>query len=434
MRCLNSHRRPGRAPALLTVLFAVATAGASFVASTPPAWGQGLALPTEKAPDVPPPGGPTTEIVPSIEISERYDSNVFFIGQGKNLEDYVTTVVPRLQVNHNDEWVAGNIYGSVTGEAYVKNPGLNYFAPAGGFLANLNRTLDHFLPQAKLRLRDDFVFTPRPPAFAAPEVGNVAPASFVRGIQSSRANSFSNVAEAKGSYSLRSNTDILASYTHQMIRFGNAFVAPPFGRYFDTTFQIFTAGPEVQVSSTDILSIQYQWQKGSFDGGGFGGGFSTQGGFAEWRRSLTPNLTMDLTGGLTVISEGNSLQYIGSASLDWVHENTTAKASYSRTVVPSFFIGGLPLLSEMASASMRHKFTEKLAMFSGLDWADNRAVPDPILTMKSQSVRAGLDYTLTDWATLTTYYTYGQFKYIFFGQVADFDRHQLWLTLRLVWK
>ena len=45
------------------------------------------AMPVQKAV-----AGPETNIIPSVTLSERYDSNVFF-APGGNSEDYVTTVL-----------------------------------------------------------------------------------------------------------------------------------------------------------------------------------------------------------------------------------------------------------------------------------------------------------------------------------------------------
>lgn len=390
--------------------------------------------PLDKAEPARTPGAPETWLVPSLSISERYDSNVFFVAEGTNLEDYVTTIMPRLQLNHDGNYLRGNAYAALTSETYIRNPGLNYIAPSGGFLANLDNSVQRLIPKAKLTLRDDFIYTPRPPAFAAPETGSVAPDAFVRGIQASRANSYSNIGKAEGSYALTSSTAWAASYTHQMIRFGNAFVTPVLGRFFNTVFQTVQSGPVFEVTPRDTVNLTYQYQQGDFDGGGFGGGFTSQGGFAGWKRILTPTLTAEASLGATLVQPANSLQYMGSASLEWHHESTTAKGGYSRAVVPSFFVGGVPLLSEVVSGTVSHQYTEDVLFFAAADYADNKSVPDPILIFRTFTGRTGVDYVLTRWATANLSYSYGEFKYSLFGFNASFDRHQLMLTLRMEWK
>ena len=86
-----------------------------------PVHGQ-LGIPSTPAPKAV--AGPETNIIPSVTLSERYDSNVFFSPAG-NSEDYVSTVSPQLRVVHKRQLVEGTVGGGVTAEAYVKNPRLN---------------------------------------------------------------------------------------------------------------------------------------------------------------------------------------------------------------------------------------------------------------------------------------------------------------------
>src|SRR6478752_2818385 len=85
-----------------------------------PAHGQGLMPympeikdPAASAPEKERVRVPDTAIIPSISVSERYDSNVYFV-QGSRLEDYVTSVTPRLKVVHTGELIQGTAVGGVT--------------------------------------------------------------------------------------------------------------------------------------------------------------------------------------------------------------------------------------------------------------------------------------------------------------------------------
>src|SRR2546425_4309430 len=68
-----------------------------------------------------------TKLVPSLAVSERYDSNVFFVPGGSR-EDYVTNISPQVTVDHKGRLIDGTFRGGATAEVYVKNPGLNYIA------------------------------------------------------------------------------------------------------------------------------------------------------------------------------------------------------------------------------------------------------------------------------------------------------------------
>lgn len=431
---------PGRPDGSAPIAFLACLILLAFVLVQTPARGQmlppaaprpGLAGPPKEEDRT---GVPDTQIIPALTISERYDSNVFFVGQGINLEDYVTTFNPKLKVEHRDSWVAGNIYAGLTSEVYVNNPGLNYIAPNGGFAADLDGTVQRLNRRLRLKMSDDFMYTPRPPSFAAPETGSVAPDAFVRGIQASRADSFSNIGIADGSYAFTDASLYRATYTHQMIRFGNTFATPGFGQFFTTMFQTVNTGPESQVTSRDLLSLMYQYQRADFDGGGFGGGFDTHGVIGRWKRTLTSTFTIDLSAGTVVLLPSGDLQGVGSAKLEWHRENTTAEIGYSRMVVPSFFIGGLPLQSQVYTGGITHRFTDKVSWFVGGDYGDNRSIPDPILLFKSYSARTSLDWVLTKWATLSPSYTYGNYDYTLNTFVAQFDRHQVMLSLRMEWR
>src|SRR5438445_5518722 len=141
-----------------------------------------------------------TKLVPSLAVSERYDSNVFFIS-GRNLEDYVTNISTQVTVDHKGRLIDGAVRGGATGEVYVKNPRLNYIALNGGVTLNLDNAVAQLVRGAGLKVSDTFYFTPQAPAFVAPGSGSQVSEAFVRGIQAGRANSLTNAGAAIGSYS-----------------------------------------------------------------------------------------------------------------------------------------------------------------------------------------------------------------------------------------
>ncbi|MGH7183949.1 MAG: hypothetical protein ACREJN_18505, partial [Nitrospiraceae bacterium] len=115
--------------------------------------------------------GAQTNVIPSLSVSERYDSNVYFV-QGGNLEDYVTRVSPQVRVFHKRQLIEGMVGGGATGETYVRNPGLNYIAGNGIVNLNLDRAMGELIRGLGLRIFDTYVYTPQPLAFAAPVGGN----------------------------------------------------------------------------------------------------------------------------------------------------------------------------------------------------------------------------------------------------------------------
>src|SRR5688500_9418726 len=88
-----------------------------------------------------------TKIVPSVAVVERYDSNVFFSPQSfvpnQRLWDFVTVVAPEVKVQHRGQSIDADLQVGGSGNAYVNNPGLNYFSANAAFHLNL----DHWMSQ-----------------------------------------------------------------------------------------------------------------------------------------------------------------------------------------------------------------------------------------------------------------------------------------------
>src|SRR2546425_2227083 len=370
-----------------------------------------------------------TKLVPSLAVSERYDSNVFFVA-GRNLEDYVTNISPQVKVVHKGRMIDGTVQGGATGEVYVKNPRLNYIALNGGVILNLDNAVAQLVRGAGLKVSDTFYFTPQPPAFVAPGTGGQVSEAFVRGIQATRANSFTNAGSVIGSYALSPRVDLQATYMHQKIHFGTAFVSPTTGQLFNSTLQTVTAGPQLKISPLDTLTLTYQYQQAEFSRGE---GFHTHGGITGWTRAFTPTLTAHVTAGMTVIEPGESVRYLVTASLDKKLQNTDASLSYSRGVYPNFFISGLPLLSQVVTATVSHRLTALLTVTVNGNYAKNESVSTPQLAFESYGATVGLNYKVSRILNTTLLYTNSQYKQQFMVQSARFDRNMVILILTAEW-
>jgi len=370
-----------------------------------------------------------TKLVPSLTVSERYDSNVFFVAGG-NLEDYVTNISPQVTVDHKGRLIDGTVQGGAAAEVYVKNPGLNYVAVNGGVTLNLDNAVGQLVRGAGLKLSDRFYFTPQAPAFVAPGAGSQVSEAFVRGIQAGRANSFTNTGSATGSYALSPRVDLQATYFHQRIRFGTTFVSPTTGKFFNTTSQTATAGPQLKLSPLDTLSLTYQYQKSDFSRGA---GFHTHGGITGWTRAVTPTLTAHATAGMTVLEPRDSVQFTATGSVEGKFQNTDAGLSYSRGVYPSIVNTGLPLLSQVVTATVSHRLTALLTGTVSGNYARNESVPAGSSAYESYGVTAGLNYKVSRIVSAALSYTNSQYKQEITGQSTRFDRTMVTFTLTAEW-
>jgi hypothetical protein len=402
-----------------------------------PVYGQGYGQ--AGPPSIPTPTavrGPETKVIPSLSVSERYDSNVYFV-PGSNFEDYVTTVTPQLRVIHKRQLVEGMVGGGATAETYVKNSGLNYVAGNGFVDLNLDRAMGELVRGLGLRIYDAYIYTPQPPAFAAPTGGSQLSESFVEGIQARRANSHTNSGRVKLSYAPSPVLTFTSTYIDRRIQFGNA-VSTPTGVVQDglinTAFQTVTSGPAVKISPLDTGTLVYQYQKGTYSTRS-ANNFSTHGAIAGWTRSITPALTAAVTGGAAVFSTSNDLQYLGSAFLGWKGENTDLTLSYSRNIAPSFYVTATALLSQVVTGTVTYRPTGSLALSLNANYAESHSVPDSsTLKFESYSVTPRVNYEINRVMTATLSYTHSEFQRTFSSQEYQFDRNIVLLRLVAEWE
>jgi hypothetical protein len=379
-----------------------------------------------------------TRIIPSLTIAERYDSNVFFV-RGSHLQDFVTTVTPQVMVEHRGRLISGTLTGTLTGEHYVRNPGLDYIAPSVGAELNLDSVLAKIDRRAKLTISDKFRSTPQPLAFIGPQTGNDVPESFVRGIQSARANTRTNMFKAMGSYELTQASSFQVTYMHSIREYGQKFATPAVGSFFNTTYQTITAGPQARVTPFDTLGLNYQYLQSDSSRGtndaSVNSGFSSQGGTVTWDRILTPTLKADAAGGISVVKSGStqSVQYLMNGQLEWEHQNGSVKLLYSRAIFPSFFVVPSPLLSQVVSLSGSYNLTSHLSATGVVSYALNEAIGPVQLRYESISESISLNYAITRWLTGIVTVRRSDFNYVTGGTEVAFDRNVMILSLKGTW-
>ncbi len=152
-----------------------------------------------------------------------------------------------------------------------------------------------------------------------------------------------------------------------------------------------------------------------------------------WTRAFTPTLTGKVTTGMSVIEPSNRVQYQGTASLEGKFQNTDASLSYSRGVYPSFFLSGLPLLSQVVTATVSHRLTDLLTATANGSYAKNESVPAGMLAYESYGVTVGLNYQVSRILNATLSYTNSEYKQNSLGQSSRFDRNMVMVGLRAEW-
>jgi hypothetical protein len=375
-----------------------------------------------------------TEIVPSISVSERYDTNVYFTSSRQHLSDYVTTIAPAIAVRRQSRLI--DLTGSLvaTGNQYVRNPGLNYLSTTASINLGLNDFMAQFIKRMALSVNDYFTYTPQPPAFYSPPSsgpGSNDPANFARGIQAVRANSLINVFGAKSSYIIDSATSIVGNVQHQYMRFGSAFAPTVGGGFFNTQYLTASAGPQFAVTAKDSIFLNANYSAAYYASSNF----QLAGGTVGWQRKLSPKLSFNVNAGVTqFLGGGRPLQYLGSGLLSWQERSTVTTLSVSRSVFPSFFVASTALVSNVVSLNVSHQFTERLPGSVSGNYAKNESVSGPNLSFTTYSGSLNVNYLFTKRLTGTASYSHFVSNSSFAGTSFDFNRDVVSLTVRYEWR
>ena len=222
---------------------------------------------------------------------------------------------------------------------------------------------------------------------------------------------------------------------NQRRTFGSGASTPTGGvaqtNLIDTTFETVTAGPAAKISPVDTGTLFYQYQKGTYSTSDF----SAQGALAGWTRSITPTVTAGVTGGATVFSVSNDLQYVGSAFLSWKGEDSHVAVSYSRRITPSFYVASTALLTQVVSGTVTHRVTKSFGLSLTSNYAHSESVPDSsVLTFDSYSVTPSARYVINRVMAATLSYTHSQYQRTNSSQETLFDRDIVLLRLVAEWE
>lgn len=390
--------------------------------------------------------GRLVELVPSLCVSQRYDSNVFFRPSMPGLEraDYVTSVNPMLRINHAGDYATGFLDMGGFSETFVNNSGLNFLGGNGTLSLNLDNTVKRVLPNAGLLITDAVSYTPSPPGFVNPAAGTSpgAPVNiqdvFAQGILFQRTNRVTNSGTVSATYATSASTSINASFSHSMLRFPSDSSASQGGAQrtlFDTTTQTGAVGGSAQVSGLDQLNVKYSFSHSEFGGGPASSFlFRTHTAIATWSRVLTPSLTAEAGGGGIVIDPGRTT-YAANAALIMNFASSRATISYARSVFPSF--AGVPtqLVGDVVSLAVVQQISPQWQLTGSANYSHSSgATGTNAIKFDSYGGSVNLAYLISRvWSTALGY------NYLRFdreaGAIKDqFDRHVVMFSLRTSWE
>ena len=372
------------------------------------------------------------KVTPYLTVSEQYDSNITFTSGGDN-HDFVTIVSPGLSANYRGRPLEASLSGSVSLAAYAEHSDFNNVAASGTLSVNLNQLVGRLDKRARLQIGGSVLYTPELPAFIRAGADSTP---FAIGIQPQRVRTFSYGLSATGGYSLTPRVDLTGSYSYAFVNFGGTVGAPAETALFRTTSQGVSVGPEVKLTPVDTVSLQFIYQKVGYGGGALED-YHTKGGTVGLTHIFSPQLTVGVSAGATIISSSDRVVPLATVTVSWNERNTTTTLAYSRSVTPSFLIAAGSLESHLVSLSVVHKLTELLTATASVNYARSSSASATGTTGNLSFDSYGADFTLshpiTRWISASFAYSHSRFSQGFSAATSTFDRDTVTFSVTATW-
>jgi hypothetical protein len=385
-----------------------------------------------------------TTYIPDLNVSQRYDSNVYFspkelLPPGTQSWDLISSLGGGLKVLNKSRLSDSELRVGANGNLYAYNTKISYVSTNVFAASNLTDWAHELLPGLKLRVSDAFLYTPESPAFLTG--GKIDQSDvFNRGIQSFRANTFTNNFAADGGYSVTRSIGMRANYTYSIYRVGQLYVtsnvaAGPF-TFFDTTVHRVSAGPTYAFDGGDTLFLQYAYvttDQVSTDGAGAPIKFTSHTLQPEYVSTLLRGWTATFSGGTTIVEQTGARAFFSGrfALSNEFDRQTRVSVSVSRQAAPAYFGGGGAMISNVAQLYVSHGFSRITRLTVSVNYAHNESTPDKLFTIETFLGSASLEYKLTRSTKLSLEQRYEKYN---LPSLSPFDRHVTTLMLSTDWK
>jgi len=384
-----------------------------------------------------------TKIVPTISLTEFYDSNVFIAPKGVDTGnipwDLGTRLSSDVKITNTSRDIDASALVGVAGTTYVNNPDLTYVSTNGNVNAALDGWVGRLVPGLKLQISDVFQYTPEMPAFLPG--GRLATDSdiFARGIQATRANTFTNTASVTGAYGLTPSLGLAGAYSYSMFTVGTLYVPPSnqFAQTFaDTKYHSFSVGPTLQLTRSETLSLNYQGILMNLTAPGLQQRFEAHGGAIEYSKE-TPDWSARISGGATVVTQGTGAFFTGRATLVGKFDPLTKVTMVvSRAIAPAFFGSPGAMISTSASVFLSKELTRLLTLTASGNFALNESVPiEGLAKYETYTASMILKYNFT--RNLFTELSYSYINATFSGELITpstlLERSLVGLSINMTW-
>lgn len=392
-----------------------------------------------------------TIIIPTLSVSETYDSNVFYtpktlLGPGFKPEDFMTTVIPQVNIAHAGPQVSGTFSVGANITKYVNNPSLDYTGINTAGQLDLRRWANSFSQRiSALSVQGTYQFTPSLSGFGATTGGALGTGYGATGVTSpvdtglvtNRVSMHNMNLMINGGYDLSRNTSLLASYNYNRLSFGQQSGGID-NQLFDTDGHVVTTGLSTRVTPTDTVgtsATMSHYIQGGASGGG-SGSFTTISGIMTWGKLWTQKLTSTIGGGgiftlpieSTVPGQSIKSQFAPTGTVSMTYSSFseglraagaapgpfdnlprlagslaqggviapgafTTALSYNFSIFPSYALGAGPMKTHIVGVNARGGITSNLTAQLGLNYSHG-TTNTPASSFDTLGATAGASYLL----------------------------------------
>lgn len=284
-----------------------------------------------------------TIIIPSITAGETYDSNVFYtpkslLGQGQKPEDYITRVIPQINLFRSGSLVSGGLFGGAVVSRYVNNPNLDYTGYNAGGRLDLNGWARSFSQRiTTLSVIGTYQFSPASSGGFGATPGGLGTGFGVTNITSptnaglitNRVSTQNYTLGITGGYALTQTTSLISSYNYSNVSFGKQSGGVN-NQLFGTEGHSVSTTLSTRLTAKDtvgtIATMSHYSQSGST--GGATGSFTNIAEMLNWARLWTKELTTSLgAGGIVTLPVGSDIP--GRSVKTQFAPTATARMTYS---------------------------------------------------------------------------------------------------------
>jgi hypothetical protein len=385
-----------------------------------------------------------TTIVPSVSLSERYDTNVYFapselLAPGTRVDDFVSSLAGNVEVQHKTKDVTARLRAGGDLNYYVYNTPLNFVGTNALMSAQLDGWVSRLLRGLRLSVSDSFRYTPQPPGFLSPQANAaVGGDPFARGVQNFRANNFSNTFSTNASYDIYKDLFLSGSYAFSLSRFGSILALTSTGAtFFNTNVHSWSVGPGYRLTQAENISLLYSQSlvsQTSSSGASPEFNFNTQELWANYTRTVADYWSISLRGGVTLIEPASrAFGTVWITLMSNPERRTSISLDLSRKAAPSYFLVQGANISNLAQLGVVHKLTRRLDLFGSANYAYSETVPDRSFKYTTIGANAAIRYQLTRTILADLSYSFQNFENEFPGLSYTLTRHVVGITLTAHW-